>query len=153
MDTSDPRALLDALNQLESLRNLRKPAGSRHFKRHVVRGEAELHALDQSRLDHVPLPIQLRDVGLGGLGFVCQRELPVGSMWRVCFYSHGYLIAQQAGLVRHVRAVRDGVYLAGLQFCAEAGLLHLLGVEPTDALALDPGGDEEFAFLPPAEVA
>jgi hypothetical protein len=129
MSTMRPRSLLDELDKLESLREPEK-AGQRQFRRFVVRGEAELHPMNRNRLDPTPLTIQLRDISRGGLGFLCDQPLEAYSAWRVCFLNEGYVVGEQALVVRHCRPVNDELYLVGGQFVIDAGLMISLGVAP-----------------------
>lgn len=154
-----PEKLLAELNRLESLRDpAQNGTHNRQFKRFVVRGDAELHPMSRARLDRAPLDITLRDIGRGGFGFVCQQPLPAGSNWRVCFLRHGYVIGEQAIIVRHCRPVSDSVYLIGAQFVVDTGLLTLLGIDPgaiQDEDSVDNAfeADEPLSYLSPSEVA
>jgi hypothetical protein len=154
MDTPDPRSVLASLAAVEQSHAPAHEFSKRRFRRLAVRGEAELQPVDRSRLDQKPLGIQLRDVGLGGLGFVAQDQLPTNSLWRCNFTSHGSVLATQTILVRHCRAMPGGLYLVGAQFCIDTGLLRQLGVEPTTISGgLFEHGDADPSFLPPGEVA
>lgn len=155
-----PETLLAELNRLETLRNPGKAGDQqRQFNRFVVRGDAELHPMSRSRLDRSPIEIKIRDVGRGGLGFICHERVEPGSNWRVHFLQHGYVVGQQALIVRHCRPVSEGLYLVGSQFVADTGLLTTLGVDPGaildgDSLEEQPGNDDTaIGFLPPSEVA
>lgn len=133
MAASNPYRLLDVLGQLEKGREATSPnsgIGQRKFTRFVVRGEAELRAMDRIDTDAGSVQVLLRDIGRGGVGFVSQEKLATNSIWRLCFYQHGYMIGHQAVIVKHSREIEPGVYLAGGQFCIESGLLALLGVDP-----------------------
>ncbi|MEX0776975.1 MAG: hypothetical protein WD042_14815 [Phycisphaeraceae bacterium] len=155
MVANDPRALLAVLAKLENLRDPARCQGLRQYQRWVVRGDATLHqAVDAGGIDRRPLAIQLRDVSWGGLGFVCDRPLHAKSVWRIHFLHQGMTIGHQCMVVRHCRLVRDNLYLLGGQFCIEAGLLSLLGGDPTAEIdgrqvEANPGS----AFLAPGEVA
>lgn len=154
MSPTAAHRLLDELVKLETLREPNHPAGKRVFTRFLVRGDAELVSIDRSRLDTAPVSILLRDAGRGGLGFVTDRPLESNSIWRAGILDHGYVVSQQAMIVRHCRKVRDSLYLVGGQFCADSGLLCLLGVDP----AMIPEGDTPSTsnvgsnFLRPGEV-
>lgn len=152
MTQADPYRLLATLDRLETLRDPQHSGRQRQFNRHIVRGDAELHPVDQSALDASPVPITLRDIGGGGLGFICDALLPAGSTWRVCFLMQGFVIGQQTLVVRHCRKIEDGVYLVGGQFCIEPGLMVALGVDPTTVRG-ETSEDNDAAFLPPGEVA
>lgn len=155
-----PEKLLAELNRLEGLRDpCRSGCHNRQFRRFVVRGDAELHPMSRSRLDRAPIEVTLRDVARGGCGFVCQQPLPAGSSWRVCFLRRGYVVGEQAIVVRHCRRICGSVYLVGAQFVIDTGLLTQLGIDPgvikdedsDDGAAAD--DDEPVLFLPPGEVA
>lgn len=154
-----PENLLAELSRLETLRDSAAcEVDSRQFRRFVVRGDAELHPMSRARLDRAPLDITLRDIGRGGFGFVCQQAMPAGSNWRVCFLRHGYVVGEQAIMVRHCRPVSEGVYLIGAQFVIDTGLLTLLGIDPgaihdEDTVDTLHNDDDAVNFLPPGEVA
>lgn len=152
MPLTGPKALLAALSKLENLRDPSAPEGKRQFQRFVVRGDAELVSVDHTNTKPVVVPVQIRDIGLGGIGFVSQIPLDVGSVWRVNFLQHGHVIGTQPILVRHSRPVRDALYLIGGQFVVETGLLCLLGVDPS-AIRGGARADDNSNFVPPSEVA
>lgn len=153
-----PHLLLSELDRLESLRDTSRD-GQRQFKRFVIRGDAELHPMGRNRMDTTPIEVKLRDIGRGGVGFICSTPLPTNSSWRAMFVQNGYVVGEQAAVVRHCREVSDGVFLIGTQFVANSGLLTLLGVpagavDDTDEVSVNnnrPATDEDF--VPPAEVA
>ncbi|QQE10766.1 hypothetical protein JD969_14835 [Planctomycetota bacterium] len=157
MSERSPEELLEELNRLEHVRiaHDENPC-NRHFDRHIVRGEAELHPMNRSKLDPTPIEVQLRDVGRGGLGFISQDSLPLGSTWRICFTKRGFVVGQQAIIVKYSHQVSTGVYLIGSQFIIDTGLLTLLGVNPAaidkeDSEIIE--ANEDVSFLPPADVA
>jgi hypothetical protein len=122
--------------------------------RFVVRGDAELHKMECNRLEDYPIQVQLRDLGRGGVGFVSPIALEVNSTWRSEFHQRGYMIGQVCIIVRHCRAVRDGVFLIGSQICLESGMMYLLGINPeavregdSPAAMLDGGN-----FLAPTDI-
>lgn len=150
----NPHSILNALSRLEGLRDPASAARKRQFRRFVIRGDAELVDISDARMDRPPLRVQLRDVGWGGLGFICTRPLAANSMWRMNFLSHEYQIGTQTILVRHSAPVEQGIYLIGGQFCLDPGMLCLLGVDPS---LISAGGmtndDGSIAFQAPGEVA
>jgi branched-chain amino acid transport system permease protein len=77
------------------------------------------------------LPVLMRDIGRGGIGFVCDRELPVHTTWHVAFLQHNYQIGSIAVAIKHCRQVRPGVHLVGGQFIINSGMLVMLGVGAT----------------------
>jgi hypothetical protein len=154
MGTTDPRTLLATLTRLEQSRTAPPPGAKRHYRRFVVRGEAELRPLEGARLDQRPVAVQLRDVGLGGLGFVASEPLEHDSLWCAHFGQQGLTIGTQTIKICHCRRVEDGLYLIGGQFCIDTGLLYVLGVSATDIHnKLFPDGEAVSSFLPPGEVA
>lgn len=130
MSQRAPRALVDHLARMEQLRDPSRTQAKRQFHRFVVRGDAELLEQEGSQLDRTVLPILLRDIGRGGIGFVCSKKLPANGTWRVSFLNHAFVIGEQTILVRHCQAVESDVFLVGAQFCAPGGLLCLVGVDP-----------------------
>lgn len=154
MSTTRPHVLLGELDRLESLRDPGRQ-GLRSFHRFVARGDAELHPMNRNRLDPTPIEIKLRDISRGGLGFICSHPLPAQSFWRVCFLQHGYVVGEQAVVIRHCRQVSEGVYLIGGQFVMDAGLMITLGV-PRSAMEEDGAviseETEGEAFVSPGEV-
>ena len=145
--------LLDELSRLESLRDPERQ-GQRQFRRFAVRGDAELYPIDVARTDRQPVDIKLRDIGRGGIGFVCEQPLEVGSNWRCAFLNRGQVISQQAMIVRHCREVQAGLYLIGAQFCLDLGVMVSLGLSPNDVVAGDSGedGPDDNAFVSPTDV-
>lgn len=150
-------ATLDVLGELNRLEALRDPQrqGNRQFRRYAIRGDAELHPAEGSRVDRTPIDVKLRDIGRGGLGFVCEQPLAPGSVWRCCFLVRDQCFAQQSLVVRHCREVRDGLYLVGGQFCIDPGVMIALGVDPHD-LATDDNhqqtGENGDHFMSPGDV-
>ena len=157
MTARRPEALLAELDRLEALRDpARNGSHNRQFKRFVVRGEAELHPMSRARLDRTPIDIKIRDLGRGGCGFITQQPLQAGSNWRVCFLQHGYVVGEQAIVVRHCRPVSDGLHLVGAQFVMDTGLMTTLGIDPGSIHDEDTVEDTlgvPSAFLAPGEVA
>lgn len=133
MPPSPASSLLEQLDQLEKLRNPRpEPGQLRQFTRFVVRGVGEITPMDPHATQRGPVEVQLRDVGLGGVGFVTDQPLEAGSYYRICFFARSHALIEQHIVVRFVRPVAGDVFLCGAQFCAPAGLLALLGVEADD---------------------
>ena len=108
------------------------PSERRVFKRFPVRGLVRLRpAARHAKTDHT-VEAHLRDVGRGGMAFVCSEPLPDQSLWTASFMQHGCVVAEQTIQIRHKRVVDDGCHLHGIQFVASDGLMALLGVNPTD---------------------
>jgi hypothetical protein len=150
-----PGKLLEELASLESLRVPNVAQRQRAYKRFVTRGDAELFEMEKRGVDSRPLPVLLRDIGRGGIGFICERELPQLSMWRVQFLQHNYAVGEQAIVIKHCREVRRGVHLVGGQVIMPSGLLVQLGV---DHAAIHGGMDisgtesDDGSFVAPEEM-
>lgn len=154
MSSSEPRHLLEELAKLEKLRDPEAAKQRRQFQRFIVRGDGEIRDVHRSHADDRPLPVMLRDLGRGGVGFLCDQALRVGTVWSMRFLQRGYEIGHVHIVVRHSTAVEDGVHLIGSQVCVGDGMMYLLGVDP----AMIRDGDNptvtaaSAAFLPPEEV-
>jgi hypothetical protein len=151
MTTARPCDLLDLLNDMESWRQDPEVERNRAYRRFPVRGDATLESLDASRLVRLPITVMLRDISRGGTGFICDRALTPGSVWRVGFNHKGFQIGSQPIVIRFCREVQDGLYLIGGQFVIEPAVMIMLGVneeqlghdvrdreEPADTDFLDP---------------
>ena len=154
MDDADPKGLLAELSKLEQLRRRSAGVRRRRHPRFIVRGDAQLLAMDRPSSNEPPLTVMLRDLGRGGLGFVADRTLDAGATRRIRVMQRGYGIGELSIIVRHCRRVKDQVYLVGCQICVDNGLMYLLGVDPT---AIQEGDNPataaaSAAFLPPGEV-
>ncbi len=128
MTRTAPAALLKALNELEKGYDESPGTERRAFARVPARGEGELSAIDQTR-PRSPIPIQLRDVGWGGFGFICQVPLEPRSRWRAVFLLEGQQVAQQTLSVRYCSRVAGDLWLVGSQVCVDNGVVALLGVD------------------------
>ena len=151
--------LHDALEGLE-LRAAAAVNGDefRRWHRFAVRGEAELYPMNSARLDRGPIEIHLRDIGVCGVGFLCNQRLELGTAWQVSFKQRGYSLASEYVVICHCSRVRDNIYLCGGQFCASGGLLNLLGVDRAEierefrSDTNDSGKVDEDDFVAPGEV-
>ncbi|MBL4700152.1 MAG: hypothetical protein JKX85_02750 [Phycisphaeraceae bacterium] len=154
MANTEAQQLLDELNRLEDLRNPARCEGKRQFQRYVVRSDAELVRMDRSHTLETPIPIMLRDVGRGGIGFVCTDKLDNESLWQINFLQHGFVIGHMGVIVRHCRTISDEFYLIGGQFCSDSGLLYQLGVNPSMAGESDAPAQamSEDTFVAPSEM-
>lgn len=155
MDSSEPRKLLAELAKLEGLRNPQSEQKLRAYRRFVLRGDAELQDMERGPNSGAPIPILLRDIGRGGVGFISPQQLEVNSTWRIAFLHRGYAIGHQGVVIRHCRQVQPGTYLVGTQFCIETGLLCMLGLDPIDIREGDTPAksNDPPLFLAPGEVA
>jgi len=156
---SEPRELLQELQRLEELRDPAVTQSKRKFDRYVVRVDAELLHMDRSIPEQVPVPVMLRDLGRGGVGFVSPIPLEVDSTWHLAFLKDGYVVGRQGLVIRHCRPIRDAAFLVGGQFCIDSGLMTLLGVHPTairdgsDSIGeSDDAAGHEDSFLSPEDL-
>jgi len=153
MDHETPSQRLARIEALEALRDTAVGTGDRRFQRHQVRGNIELIKTDETRQTSYPVVGNLRDGGLGGVGFVTEEALDVGSSYRICFVKSGSIVESQPAVVRHSRCLDDSTYLVGAQFCAELGLMHLMDVNEHEIAKLDAGPPQESdAFLGPDDL-
>lgn len=118
------------LSRYESLRQQRPAQARRRYQRFVVRGDAVIEPLRPTDAPDGPTHIMLRDVAPGGVGFVCPTRLDVRSRWQISFLDRQCTVARQPVIVGHCCELRPGVFLVGGPFCAETGLLNMLGVDP-----------------------
>jgi len=158
MEDNTPDNILSELTRLENMRQGAANSAQRQFKRYAIRGDALLISAEVADTHHDGIEIHLRDVSRGGVGFLCDRELEANTCWNIIFYHQGLQIAQQPIVVRHSQAINNGLYLIGSMFCAEAGLLALLGVNASDLHASedvgqDNDGEDGGNFLAPGDVA
>ncbi|MCX5662113.1 MAG: hypothetical protein NTW19_20750 [Planctomycetota bacterium] len=155
MDSSGPQQLLAELAKLESLRNPQSEQKLRAYRRFVLRGDAELSDMERGPSNSGPIQVLLRDIGRGGVGFICPQPLELNSTWRIAFLHRGYAVGHQGIVIRHCREVQAGVYLIGTQFCIETGMMCLLGIDPAAIRDGDkPAKSNEPAlYLAPGEVA
>jgi len=153
MSQSDPNVLLAALSRFEALRNQSPCKAQRRFQRFAVRGEALLRTLKLAGFDEKPIYVMLRDIGPNGIGFLSDRPLEVNSHWRVSFLNRGCVIAEQAMVIRHSRGFDQQVHLVGGPFCADPGLLCVLGIDPRAVQVGDgPTITDGSAILAPEKV-
>lgn len=150
--------ILARLSRIENRVNADDAQARRSFRRHSVRGEARLHPVNRRVTEDAVEDIQLRDVGRGGIGFLCKHPLPLNALYRVDLLNQGYTLSSVEVLVRHVTPLGDGLYRIGATFVIQSSLLLELGVSK-DALDDDivvEGTCDAFEgddFLPPSEVA
>ncbi|MEM6333470.1 MAG: hypothetical protein AAF823_09050 [Planctomycetota bacterium] len=159
--TTATTCMLDELDRLEAIRNPEHDAREkRAFERFVIRRDAELHPMNRSMLDPVPVEIKLRDLSHSGFGFIADQPLVTGSLWRCCFLDSGYVIGELACQIRHGSQVGSSLYLYGAQVVIPTGLMLQLGVDArhlhrsTTMTPSQPTANPEAneAFLQPHEV-
>ncbi|MEM1211412.1 MAG: hypothetical protein AAGI68_03855 [Planctomycetota bacterium] len=156
--SDQPDEILARLHQIEGQAHASDMQTRRSFLRHTVRGEARLFPVSRMITEESIQDIQLRDVGRGGIGFLCQHPLPLNSLYRIDLLNQGYTLSSVEVLIRHVMPLSDGLYRIGATFVIQSSLMLELGV-PKDALDADiineasPEALESDEFLPPGEVA
>ncbi|MBI1370327.1 MAG: hypothetical protein GC162_16960 [Planctomycetes bacterium] len=127
MSTTKPQELMEMLAKLDEHRKDPPVEVQRRYQRFVVRGEAKLEPIDEMELEH-PIPILLRDISRGGVGFLSNQFLEPCTMWRVRFATKDYVIGSQPIIIRFCRAVQSDLYLVGGQAVIEPYILGMLGV-------------------------
>ena len=130
MACSDPKDLLAELSRLERTRSDVTGASRRRHRRFTVRAYAELSETDRSFSNEPPATVMLRDMGRGGLGFVTDRPVEVGSLRQLRIVQHGYCVGEADIVARHCGKVTDHAYVVGCQVCLGNGLMYLMGVDP-----------------------
>ncbi|MEM6551882.1 MAG: hypothetical protein AAF750_07120 [Planctomycetota bacterium] len=154
----NPDDILARLDHIEGQAHADDMQARRSFRRHTVRGEARLHPVTRLVTEDAVEDIQLRDIGRGGIGFLCKHPLPINALYRVDLLNQGYTLSSLEVLVRHVTALSDGLYRIGATFVIQSALLLELGV-PKDSLESDIVTEAQQEaldsddFLPPSEVA
>ena len=128
MTTQTSSALITKLAELEAIRESSPAAEKRQFPRLGARGEGLLVAARESRGQLENVHIQLRDISWGGIGFIGQESLEVGSQWQSYILRDGHQINCGRLTIRHCSEVSEGVYLCGSSPTLEAGMLALVGV-------------------------
>ena len=160
MACSDPKDLLAELSRLEQGRfgvtgpSHNQSGSRRRHRRFAVRGYAELSETDRSFSNEPPVTVMLRDVGRGGLGFVTDRQIDVGSLRRIRFVQRGYCVGEADVVTRHCSEVTEHAYAIGCQICLGNGLMYLLGIDP-ETVGDGDGPDasvDSGEFLPPTDV-
>ncbi len=131
MSVAEPRNLIEMLSRMEYWRQEPAVERQRTFKRFEVRGQALLEPIENpAHTGH--LQVMLRDISRGGVGFVCERFLEPGTVWRIAFEDRGQRVGQQPACVRFCRLVQDGLYLVGAQFVVEPYIMLAAGISATD---------------------
>ena len=130
MTVSDPKELIGLLSQLEYWRQDPIQEQQRAFRRFTVRGDATIEPVEQSSIDRIAtMPVMLRDISRGGIGFVVEQFIDPGTVWRLSFYEHNHRVGSQVFVVRFCRLVHNGMYLVGAQFVIEPYLMMALGIQ------------------------
>ena len=155
MATTEPRNLIDVLQRLEDWRQDKPDQTRRSFRRFPIRGEGRIEPVHESCFEQAPLKVMLRDLSRGGVGFVSERPLDVGSVWRMAFIRHDRQIGTQTFVVRFRRPIHEGLYLVGGIFTIEPHLMVMMGIDEihlTDDIEERSGPEDTTAFLPPEQI-
>jgi len=124
----------------------------RAFKRFSIRGEARIEPVHELSIEPTPAKVVLRDISRGGVGFLAEQCLEIGSVWRMAFFNHGRQVGTQVFVIRFCRLVQEGLFLVGGVFAIEPHIMIMLGVNEPDLGSdiYDRGNSEDTdAFLPP----
>ncbi|MEO0965725.1 MAG: PilZ domain-containing protein [Planctomycetota bacterium] len=143
--------VIQEIEKLESLQQTNPNEASRRFVRFIIRGDAELRPAGPNRSDTEPLKISLRDVSRGGLGFLAERPIEVGTFWRCGFGDDGLSVGEMSCIVRRCRPVGPNLFLVGADIVVPIGLLMSLGVSPgcLEGLYRDRPADSSPGFCEP----
>ena len=128
MSSTPPNDLIGLISQPEYWQQTQPADKKRAFERFDVRGDATLEPIETGHVETPNVRVQLRDISRGGLGFVCDRFIEPGTVWRVRFEYQSELVGTQPLVVRFCRMTENGMYLAGGQFVLEPAVMVLLGV-------------------------
>ncbi|MHC4995130.1 MAG: PilZ domain-containing protein [Planctomycetota bacterium] len=140
MTQVEPQNLIDVLERLKSRRQDPPIELNRNFPRFIVRVDARLEGVEPDKLSD-SIDVQLRDMSLGGVGFLSGSPLTTGAMWRLRFMMHDQVIGAQPLVIRYCNAVQQDLYLVGGQFTIEPSLLSIVGVT-ADKLTETDGADQ-----------
>lgn len=143
------------LSRMEYWRQEPPVERNRAFRRFSIRGEARIEPVHETIVDTVPNKVMLRDISRGGVGFLSEHFIEVGSVWRMAFTDRGRQIGTQVFVVKFCRLVQDGLFLVGGVFTIEPYVMVMLGVNETD-LDSDINNrskpEDISAFVPPDQV-
>lgn len=131
MTLANPTRLVEVLGRLDSESDGQAAAEQRRFTRFSVRAPATLEPMEGWSQGTDQVPVMARNISRGGVGFVAERPLPAGSVWRIAFERRGRQVGSQTMVVLYCREIQKGTYLLGGQFIVEPGLMLMLGVDDT----------------------
>jgi hypothetical protein len=155
MSVAEPRDLIDVLSRMEYWRQEPPVERKRAFNRFSIRGEARIEPVHELAVEPSPQKVVLRDISRGGVGFLSEQFLEVGSVWRMAFATRGRQIGTQVFVVRFCRLVQDGLFLVGGVFAVEPHVMIMLGVNETE-LGSDiydrANAEDTAAFVPPDQL-
>ena len=136
MTEQNHTSLLEELENLERTHQGESSQAHRRFQRFSIRGIALIEPVRLGTGNEMQT-IALRDLSLGGLGYLGPSPLLIDTVWSIDFLDDVYRIGQENITIRFCNMVRDNVYLIGGQFCAPMGLMSALGVEPRSVFSHD----------------
>lgn len=152
MTQVEPQNLIDVLERLESCRQDPPIELNRNYQRFIVRGDAQLEGMEPDKLSD-NIAVQLRDMSLGGVGFLSEQTLAPGTMWRLRFMMHDQIIGSQPLMIRYCNPIQQDLQLVGGQFTIEPYLLSIVGVTADKLTEVDQMSDLDLSqFQPPDEV-
>jgi hypothetical protein len=112
----------------------KQDAERRRFVRHVIRGQARVEPLDEQMSDGHSTQVTIRDICRVGLLVECERELEIGSTWRMRFIDHNYCLGTVPFIVRNCRKVGQSRHHVGGMFMIEPFILKHLGIDDRTVL-------------------
>ena len=138
MTSPDHNSLLKELEQMERSRETEGGKAQRRFERFSIRGIALVEPIRLGTSKEMQTVV-LRDLSLGGLGYLSSVPLQIDTIWSIDFIDDVYRVDQQTITIRFCNKVREDAYLAGGQFCADMGLMTSQGVQPRRVFAHEDG--------------
>jgi len=154
MTLARPTRLVEVLEQLESEADHGIGAQQRRFRRFSVRAQAQLESVHSWSDAPERVSAMVRNISRGGVGFVAERSMPLGSVWRMAFERKGRQVGSQLIVVLYCRQIHEGTYMIGGQFIVEPALMLMLGVEDAalnDDIRIGDVPDREAADFSPPE--
>jgi hypothetical protein len=127
MSMTEPKDLMDVLTRLDEARQQPAVEKQRRYRRFSIRGDARIEPVHENALGET-IPVLLRDISRGGIGFLVDRFIEPGSYWRLRFMSHNQIVASQPIAMRFCRLIEEHLYIAGGQFIVEPYIMAMLGV-------------------------
>ncbi len=129
MAITEPCDLTEVLSRLDYWQQDPAIEANRGYRRFSIRGEASISTSSAKHSLDPALNVLLRDVGRGGISFLSEQSLQLGSSWRIALQKHGLYIAAIPIVICYCRKVQEGLYLVGTQFVVDAFVLHNLGID------------------------
>lgn len=155
MPTGEPRNLVEVLGRLRDDIPEELHPEKRRFVRYSMRQSALLEPLNPLDSRRDPLIVNIREMSLGGVGFISHEVIPVDTHWRFRFIDEKLFTGSQPAYICYCGKVQDGLYQVGAQFTIEPNMLRILGV-PAEAFLqeryLQPEGTDYSDFVSPEEL-